>query len=545
MTFIPRNKQLPIPDVANSPEQRLLGAGRSGRVYGLDFEGTTIARKIFFGEPITHLIHYFFFGAPNPYIWNEDALWCAYYRRKILTELVKVWFGSYLKVSNALDVGWEVKTRAYLLDTEFIAGRPVALSNPFSGQEANSELSEQLEQIMNPLHRHLLESGFHGMLWQVGKGNPSAFNNFLLTENLPHHHQFAWIDLESGVPALFPINPLILFNFYLPQAIHRRKALFDDVDVNKLKRYLETRSSVLIDELGSDCYTNLQLWTKELAYHQQRWKTMGRTIASIEYQRKKGNISLETAQWYQNHPLAWYSRELRRFCQITVYLLCLKLPKYIFEQVHRFNYKKALRSLWQYTWSHRYRLALARKYVINRIRVWEEREQITTKQAEELVHRFQYEQGSDYLNDFGVHVALKIPVKVIRYTLLPSLYAAGLINEITLVFLLASGGMIIRLLYTSFRMFEASLQGQRLPWVAFGIGFIPFLSNLAYPLQMIYSATQRQGEKVAQFIVYDSITSVGTAFPAWGGKDTLIEHWFNRLAKHLIGRLRQLGRKEG
>jgi hypothetical protein len=52
---------------------KLLGAGRSGQVFLVTTQEGLIAKKIFYTDKIAGIIHYFFFGSPNPYIWNEEA----------------------------------------------------------------------------------------------------------------------------------------------------------------------------------------------------------------------------------------------------------------------------------------------------------------------------------------------------------------------------------------------------------------------------------------------------------------------------------------
>ncbi|WP_225225391.1 hypothetical protein [Komarekiella delphini-convector] len=81
---------------------KLLGAGRSGQVFLVTTQQGLIAKKIFYTDKIAGIIHYFFFGSPNPYIWNEDAIKCAFYRRRILSELVQFWFSKNLKVAEAI-----------------------------------------------------------------------------------------------------------------------------------------------------------------------------------------------------------------------------------------------------------------------------------------------------------------------------------------------------------------------------------------------------------------------------------------------------------
>jgi hypothetical protein len=152
------------------------------------------------------------------------------------------------------------------------------------------------------------------------------------------------------------------------------------------------------------------------------------------------------------------------------------------------------------------------------------------------------ENGGEYLGDFGVHLGMKFFVKVTEYGIFPLIFAAGLINEIVLAIVLLTGGLIARTIYTTFRLFQAKAEGKEIPWVAFFLGMTPMLAgNLAYPCQIIYSASGNRG-KVAGFIIYDAFTRVGEKIPIWGGQDTLTEHFFNHWASRVIdyiGRLKK------
>jgi hypothetical protein len=139
-----------------------------------------------------------------------------------------------LKVADAIAIEWNEEHKAYQFDTEFIQGRHVALRQPCN-RERTDELPALVRGIMLPLQKRLLEEGLDGLIWQAGKGTPNALNNFLLVNDTPEQYSFVWIDLESGVPALFPLNPLTLFSFYIPKSIQYKRALFDDVNPNKLK----------------------------------------------------------------------------------------------------------------------------------------------------------------------------------------------------------------------------------------------------------------------------------------------------------------------
>ncbi|MHC4390566.1 MAG: hypothetical protein ACYS22_04515 [Planctomycetota bacterium] len=166
----------------------VLGAGRSGSVYlDDDKEHGRLAAKVFGSESVVKLVQVVLLGAPNPYVWSEDAIQCALLRRRVLGPLLRFWFGDDVRVAPAIDV-------------------------------------------MKPLQGHLKAAGFDGMLWQAGLGNPVALNNFMLERVRegagPETRRWVWIDLESGVPALVPMNPLSLLLFYLPKCFKHGRPLF-------------------------------------------------------------------------------------------------------------------------------------------------------------------------------------------------------------------------------------------------------------------------------------------------------------------------------
>ncbi len=518
----------------HSSSAKLLGAGRSGQVFLVASQEGLIARKIFYTDKIAGIIQYFFFGSPNPYIWNEDAIKCAFYRRKILSALVQFWFGDNLRVAEAIATCWNQEFKAYQIDTEFISGRHVALRQPCS-RERMREFSALVFDIMLPLQKKLIEAGLDGLVWQAGKGTPTALNNFLLANDTPGKYVFVWIDLESGVPALFPLNSLALFSFYLPRSIKYGRALFDDVDTSKLNRYINSYRAELEAKLGSQKYDEILEYIFQLEYHQQKWKSMRRVNRSIQYQLKKGAINKQQAQWYSERPLLWYGRELLRMIGEFAYQLFIKLPIAIVKKLVNIPYVQLLYKFWKFLSSQRYRSYIARKYIAKRIVFWQERKQLINEEAESLLQQLQRESSSDYLNDFSVHLGIKIFIKSLEYLLVPVLYFVGLIDEFIFITWLIVGGPIYRTIYTSWRILEAAIAKQEIPWIVFLVGLIPTFGTLAYPCQIIYSAKGRK-KKIAQFIVYDFFTRIGERIPAWGGEDTQTEHFFNQLADRIAHR---------
>ena len=129
----PKTAEIPSqpPTLPTLTDLRVLGRGRSGVVYyGRDEQGRELACKVFDSLGLTKLVQCILLGSPNPYMWNEDAVHCAALRRQILAELVEFWFGSRLRVANALGYEWNEQHRAFALQTCFSKGKPLPLHHP-------------------------------------------------------------------------------------------------------------------------------------------------------------------------------------------------------------------------------------------------------------------------------------------------------------------------------------------------------------------------------------------------------------------------------
>ena len=103
----------------------------------------------------------------------------------------------------------------------------------------------------------------------------------------------------------------------------------------------------------------------------------------------------------------------------------------------------------------------------------------------------------------------------------------------TLAILIITGGALGRSLYTGWRIIQSAARGTERPWIALGVGALPFVGNLAFPTQMFYSAGGK-GQKLARFMLEDGFTRIGRHFPIWGGQDTWTEHAFNLLPGNII-----------
>ena len=530
MASIPAPAWGPVPSApppVPATELRELGRGRSGVVYvSHESEGFPVARKVFGSEGLTKLVQCVFLGAPNPYVWNEDAIRCAHLRREILAELVQRWFEEELYVARSRGWAWNADARAFELRAQLVDGRPPDLRHPLRDPE-ESQMEALSTEIMPKLQTRLIESGFDGMVWQAGKGNPVALNNFLLESNgADGEHRWAWIDLESGVPALAALDPLALFGFYVPRSFRFGRPLFDDVDIGRLRAYLVAGEwpRTLLDKV------------EELDFRQSQWKSQPRLARSIAYRLVRGDLDESQARWYRARPARWVLREVGR--------VTARMPSRIARGTRRMwsrltavPWRELPGSVVRFLLSQSHRARLARDYSERRIEAWVERRQMSSEHADFLRSHLDQEDSATFATDFGVHLAIKPFVKGFEYWVCPALYALGFLSEGWLALVMLGAGPLARSLYTGGRIIQNSIQGKERPWTALAVGTLPVIGNFAFPIQLLRSS-QTEEDDLARFLLYDGLARVGARVPIWGGEDTLTEHRLNRLADHIVRRRR-------
>lgn len=552
-TTMPENKLLLTRKQKTGSE---VGRGRSGVVYfEHDNIGRPIVRKIFGGDIPSKIVLYTLTGAPNPYVWNADAIACAIARRHILSHLVTHWFGNHLKLPRTDHSSWNEAHRAFAIHCEFIQGRHIPLRlAPLRATIDGGDsilastldpLKDLRQNIMKPLQKRLRESGFDGLVWQAGLGNPVATNNFMLvTGDAPPAHQWVWIDLESGVPALFPANPIALLRFYLPASIKHRRPMFDDVDLPRLAHYLTTLQSESPDAFETHAWAQIHESRVLLTKHQTSWKTMSRGRRSIESARVRGKITDAQAEWFVRHRLLWLMHVMLHGVAGAVGYL-VKTMRQRMSAVVRALGKILGPSLWQFVSSQRFRTRLSRRVVALRIGYYEKRNQLSVEDARQLRRELRSDASTEYITDFGIHLSFKPFIKTSQWTLVPLGVAYGMLTPVTAVLLLAFIGPVARTIYTLGRCVQASVRRQRLPVIALLVGMLPSVGTLAYPAQLAWAAeVAGHRHRLARFIIDDTFASLGRKLPVWGGPDTLTEHFFNRLPSWLAGWLSRGRRRE-
>jgi hypothetical protein len=508
-------------------DSRQIGRGRSGIVYlDQDQSGRDVARKVFTGDGLAGLVMFLISGAPNPYQWNRHAVRAAVYRRKILGTLVPYWFGGKLKLPETFGAEWNPQADAFELRTEFISGQHLPL-RWCAGQSEPDLIAELTGDIMRPLQMHLIEAGFDGMVWQAGLGNPVAGGNFMIGRDRDGQHTWFWIDLESGVPAMFPLNPRTLFRFYLPQTLQYRRPLFDDVDIAVLRLYSNDHGQQIERELGKEAVDELATSIDKLADAQGKWKSLNRTTTSISYFQRRGLLSEHESDWYKHHPWLWQLQSLGLGAR-CVLLRFISLFPIMIRRYRDLDWAKWSRRLRKFFASARYRQRLADWYALRRIRAWSDRGFIGSEDVRQLRSELQHDHAGECVIDFCVHLSIKPAVKFLQLCVLPLLYMLGILQFPTLVFLEVFGGSMARTAYTSYRYAKPSNRQAPRPWVALVVGVLPVVGNMAFPLQFAYWCRDRQ-RRIAQFLMYDCFASLGRAAAIWGGENSLVEARANRL----------------
>lgn len=523
-----------IKKLVQTEAREFIGRGRSASVYRTKREGRFVAVKTFTGDRVGKIILTVLTGAANPYTWCEDAIQTAMLRRSLLAKLCQYWFQDRLRLPQTYDYRWNETAKAFEIEMELIVGRHVELPNPLMSRSVNA-MAMLKRNIMRPLQTHLIEAGIDGLVWQAGKGNPVAASNFMVEENSKHKRSYIWIDLESGLPALFALNPLSTLFYYLPKCFHHRGWLFDDVDTNKLGDYLQQHEDELCESLGPATFAQMCDETKRLAVAQQKWKSLSRTEKSLLYAVSQGDITPDEKQYFAARPFVWSAKcllLLATTCLLKLQELMWRFIRYVatFPVVHW------LGRVVQYFISSEYRRELAHSLMKREISNWRERGFLNSRESQLLEDELHSNEASASITDFSIHLATKPFVKVIMLGVAPLLTLLQITNiaEGALVFMLA--GSFVRTLYTSARIIR-SIANRRtaIPWLALLVGAIPIVGNLAFPLELAYQSTG-QRNLLGRWLVYMLAAKFGARIPIWGGEDSEFEHGFANCCHAIIAR---------
>jgi hypothetical protein len=545
------------------------------------------------------MLYWLAYQAPFAYRTTANAVWAAYYRRKAIRLLTEYWFGVPC-IADALYIRWDAAAGAFVLGTEYVAGRPprVSRTGPYLLQRwlrIKSLPPRPVQEIdalvgfMGLLRFHLGESGFVGAQWQVDRRTLVATANFV-------HNGDRWIglDLESGVPA-------VTIPHYLREGLRLgRFPLFDDTDFARLRSYMDAHAHALTSRLGQEKARHLTQLISELESYEGLWKrgevalwreprrwfrTDGRKYIrrqTIDRWLLEEHIDPESVPLLAASPLRFlrqwlfggvirYTRHWARFAYDVKYRaaaaapcvaawmaagrihpdsgrrllasprllvlgvlaiwggLPLPLVRFLRDPQYR---ARTLRHAWRALVDEAYQLALAERFIGHRIQEWEGAERLTLEESEVLRQTVASPSAQEYVRGFGVHLTIKalLPSVLLDPLFVGSAVAAGTLYPLVLLFIRS----LVITVYTLTRW----LKRPDLRFgTAFGIGLVPKLSILAYPVQLLTVHPE-----LACFLVRDLAARLAERLPIYGGRHTLTEYYCIRGADVLLAFVQTINR---
>ena len=273
---------------------------------------------------------------------------------------------------------------------------------------------------------------------------------------------------------------------------------------------------------------------ERLEARQGRWQALGRLERGVRSAWMAGHITREEAERFLRRPGAWgrhmAGAALRRGTSALV-----RGVAGLGRALAGLRWGRLLRGAGRLFTSQRYRSLLGRRFASRRVRAWTERGFLDAEQAAELRLGMSHTETAAYVTDCVMHLMLKPFAKILQYVVGPLLLLAGVTNAASTVALVVGGGALVRTLYTLGRLVQATLRGRPRPWVALGVGALPYVGNFAYPLQLVASGVSDR-DPLARFLLHDAAASLARRVPIWGGPDTGLEHWASRAASRFTRR---------
>jgi hypothetical protein len=229
---------------ASPPSEGAVQISRSlaGRVM-LDRAAGT-ASKIYTPPLVVRVLYRLAFQAPFPYVRNSAALHAAEARRQIAGLLTRFWYGRDL-VAPVLSI--EPDGRGLVFVTKLVEG-----GRPSDKRRARA--------FLTGLRGRFVAAGLP--TWQVDPLNPRAVDNLVETPD----GSYRIIDLESGL-----VSPIMPLGQWLAGLRSGQLPVFDDVFVEKAKRYVLQHGAEIQDAIGPSGLAGLEAAIERYAEQARVW----------------------------------------------------------------------------------------------------------------------------------------------------------------------------------------------------------------------------------------------------------------------------------
>lgn len=565
---------------------KVLGNGRAATAQLVDVtlqdESTIrVVEKVFAPGRLTRLIYRCAFWSPFAYQQNRDAIFAAFYRRRIAAEILRR-SGLPVSVAEPRYVRYDQQTDAWVLAADWVEGRGIRPAPPSRSQadhdttDQQSEIDQRVD-IMRRAGHCLHHAGLGGSVWQIDPAALVSTANMLRIDR-SDRDEHVIVDLESGIPAF-------LVPKYLLQSLRGGLGLpFDDLNPSMLRHWVATTD--LADDIAADAH--------RLIDHNHRWKSSEpaplRRLANVTFSSRIAGVKQEAirqltqrrvikrddmsgpaifATWLLSHvaivgrTLAtivgdvqcrdrWHERVVdsqarrqwlddrwhtsteslirehrlrddQRLGRVTT-LLASGLAKIMPARVQRFVFdptdrRKHVRGFGKLITSARYQRLWGSQLIRSAIRRWESASRITPFEAASLRRQASDTAVSAYSRGLAFHVLLKFLTPVVAPLKFGSL-AVFLYSGNALYLLPMFVLPAARTIVTLGIGGSIRRRGEKPPPLkhALIVGCLPTVGTSAFAIQM--AAFQPH---LSEFLIRDAASKIGRNLPIYGGADSRTE----------------------
>ncbi|MFC2009493.1 hypothetical protein ACFLT3_01035 [Chloroflexota bacterium] len=535
-----------------------LGDGRAAQVYLVSDrrDSTLYAEKVFkarggLSKLARELVYMACFQAPFPYRTRGSAVRAALFRRKVLHELTRFWFGKPL-IADAYYTRWDEKAKTYVLGTEYIGGHgpklgqvnhhllrsllynySIRLYKKLFAREQSRKLEgppweiDEAVAFLDKLKAKFRQAGFLGSEWQVDKTLSVPTSNLLRNGS----NEWMLVDVESALPALAHPG-------YIWRAIKCGSfPLFDDVDFTILRKYLADNHQGLLISLGKLDTERLYYYANQLEHHTKVWKASEPAIFShrqdiitdpqlrnnirwgfVEHWYKSGQITTERAIKIQDSDLL-FIRYLGFALLKDILLAFGTFTSSLKNMVRKVSkaIAKSLRMVYSAFFDESYLRSVSKLYVLENIDSWQKSERLTKSEADKLREDVESPVAEEYIQGFVAHMGLQLiePPFIGNAALISLAIFLGCPELLGALFI----SPILRTIYTLYRRIKNRGKGIAYHY-AFLVGALPKVGALAYCTQM-YSTYP----DLSTFLTRFYAAGVGRCFPLLGAENARFEHF--------------------